>query len=737
MKRGLLVLLSAIFIGLPTFAQQNITIRQLQQVPLDSLLRADTLQNSIPTRWTLQTSPYNGDTVTVTAICVVPAKVMTFTAAGFTMLLYDTAATSDWKGLFVRVNSPTDSAQTILDGFLNVEAGDMIRMTGLVSEFPTTSMNSLTQFQPIAGRPISIIGSRPVPSAGAKQIGDFYRGLFATGSVRFSTGEPFESMLVTLTNLTINFKVNQARGTFSAVDQDQNEITMYDASRYFTLGHGGTSPFPADSIWALTYPQIGVGTRIDTIRGFITTVSGSENPRGYRISPLYRGDIKFGITLPNVSQHRRNPVVVPSDSAARISVRAVKPTGGFDIATVNLYYSLNGAPFVTAPMTFTASDTTYRAQIPQQAENTFVNYFMRAVDVMGNAAILANSSTTGFSSDTSKGFFFYQVLNRPLTIRDLQYTPYLNGRSGYIGAVVSVKGIVTADTANIMLAPRNTGGTNAWYIQSTNQPWNGIWVVDSTMATRRNGDSITVTGNLVENFDVTRIERLSSPPTVHTTSNPLPAAVVQQTGTFGPNVGNGTPAAEQYEGMLVQFNNVTVTSIDPVFSDPTEFEVDDGSGPILVRRDGTHMYSNVAADSAFGFTILRVGNRISSLKGVMYYSFNRYKICPRRASDFGTITSVREIDHDPGVPASYALGQNYPNPFNPTTTITYQLPVAGFTTLSLYNIMGQEVQSLVSEEQSAGTYTVRINASSLASGVYFYRLTAGRFSESKKMLLLK
>jgi hypothetical protein len=90
-----------------------------------------------------------------------------------------------------------------------------------------------------------------------------------------------------------------------------------------------------------------------------------------------------------------------------------------------------------------------------------------------------------------------------------------------------------------------------------------------------------------------------------------------------------------------------------------------------------------------------------------------------------------------GIPKQYALAQSYPNPFNPTTTIGYELPKASFVRLSVYNVLGQEVRTLVNQTQQAGYKTVQFNGGGMASGVYFYRLTAGSFSDVKKFILLK
>jgi hypothetical protein len=89
------------------------------------------------------------------------------------------------------------------------------------------------------------------------------------------------------------------------------------------------------------------------------------------------------------------------------------------------------------------------------------------------------------------------------------------------------------------------------------------------------------------------------------------------------------------------------------------------------------------------------------------------------------------------LPTAYSLDQNYPNPFNPATKINYSIPVEGFVTLDVYNSIGQKVATLVNENKTVGSYEVNFSAANLSSGIYFYKLTAGNFSETKKMILMK
>jgi hypothetical protein len=101
----------------------------------------------------------------------------------------------------------------------------------------------------------------------------------------------------------------------------------------------------------------------------------------------------------------------------------------------------------------------------------------------------------------------------------------------------------------------------------------------------------------------------------------------------------------------------------------------------------------------------------------------------------GTPTDVKEFGN--GAPTAFALDQNYPNPFNPSTKIQFEIPDARFVTLKVYNLLGQEVATLINGQLEAGRYRAEFDARNLPSGTYLYRLQAGDFSEAKKMTVLK
>ena len=98
---------------------------------------------------------------------------------------------------------------------------------------------------------------------------------------------------------------------------------------------------------------------------------------------------------------------------------------------------------------------------------------------------------------------------------------------------------------------------------------------------------------------------------------------------------------------------------------------------------------------------------------------------------------ITRVNNNQSIPFGFSLGQNYPNPFNPNTKIKYSVPQSSNVVIKIFDVLGNEIETLVNEEKPVGRYEVIFNAARLPSGVYFYRLKAGKFVETKKMVLMK
>jgi hypothetical protein len=170
--------------------------------------------------------------------------------------------------------------------------------------------------------------------------------------------------------------------------------------------------------------------------------------------------------------------------------------------------------------------------------------------------------------------------------------------------------------------------------------------------------------------------------------------------------------------------------------DPTTIpgvKTENGNG-ITKFTDFTENFSQTAHMSTLDN--LPIGSLIwDDAQLAAYNSANDWKaVAAGYVAKGGTIEGIKDVNH---LPTTYSLSQNYPNPFNPTTNINFTLQKASNVTLAVYNVLGQKVASLVNSFMREGSYTYQFDASKLASGVYFYRIDAGNFTASKKMILMK
>jgi hypothetical protein len=171
--------------------------------------------------------------------------------------------------------------------------------------------------------------------------------------------------------------------------------------------------------------------------------------------------------------------------------------------------------------------------------------------------------------------------------------------------------------------------------------------------------------------------------------------------------------------------------------------VDDNTGELIGEFDNVnytannlYLYNNIS----YQVNTQGIGNRTVRLKLVLDNNFEAEYSLSGIYSDEYVLnkTSVKQINYTGGeVVKSYELSQNYPNPFNPSTTIKFQIPTSGDAVLKIYDILGNEITTLVNEFLETGKYEVNFDATALASGVYIYRLNVNDFVNVKKMVLLK
>lgn len=176
---------------------------------------------------------------------------------------------------------------------------------------------------------------------------------------------------------------------------------------------------------------------------------------------------------------------------------------------------------------------------------------------------------------------------------------------------------------------------------------------------------------------------------------------------------------------VVNVNNVELKWSTVSELNNSGFDVERKSGNdwhkiAFVHGSGT---SNEVNTYAFTDNFLQTGNYKYRIKQIDYNgSFEYFNL---------------SADVNIGIPDKFMLAQNYPNPFNPATAINFNLPLESFVSLKIFDMGGREVMNLIKEKRAAGYYSVNVNASALPSGVYFYRLSAGEFNSTKKMILLK
>ena len=323
-------------------------------------------------------------------------------------------------------------------------------------------------------------------------------------------------------------------------------------------------------------------------------------------------------------------------------------------------------------------------------------------------------------------FIFSSVTSAQWISIDSVRTQDANGVSLLLGQTVTTRGVVTT---------KRELGASIVYFQTRTA---GLVAFDAPFAAGvKRGDSIEVTGVVIQFNGLTELSPVTSFTILDSGKivDPITVTCTQV-----------KASGETYEGRLIKILNVTAVRSTAganvttwtVSGSGTNYRIFSGGDSCDIR---IYASSNVANQPipSFPFNVVTLTSQFRSSAPFT----SGYQIIPRDSADFSIVTKINSFSNIE--PQEFILNQNYPNPFNPTTQLEFTCPPArqgiselGFVTLKVYDLLGNEVATLVNENKPAGSYVVNFNGEGLSSGVYFYSLFVGSNRvDTKKMFLLK
>ncbi|MBI2416847.1 MAG: T9SS type A sorting domain-containing protein [Ignavibacteriales bacterium] len=691
-----------------------------QEYPLvtiqDINIVADSLWPSFPP------SPLVGDTVRVRGVLMVHPIVspsgdrspIIWSGARWAAYIQDPVNPVN-GGLALIQNDTVGAAQGTL--FDLADTATVYEFTCVVAMyFQSVQCSLITTPQPVAISPVSALTKRPDPVP--LTIDSFYT---ATGTYNFAMRK-YQGVYVELRAdanhpLITSDRVTgtgSASGNFKINDLNGHFFWNYAQSRYYKSNANTLRP---------TYQPPTDGSHLSYIRGVLTMRADA-----YYLVPLYPEDMgTVTIAPPTVSGVRRNAATVAFNQ--NVTVTATARGTSANVASVKIFYRVNGGNLDSIAMTAIDS-ISYTGVIPGRPDSSFVDYYIKAVD--------ANNLSVTNPANTVTSRYSYFTLNTPLQIQHVRYSPFGSGFSGYNGYNVTLTGVVISDTSDI---PGNHGSNPPRvYMQNGSGSWSGIVLGTvgangTQVLSLKRGDNVTVNGTIALGSFGTRIDTLTSI-VVNSQNNPMPIPTVLPTASVGTNsLGNLT--TEPYNGTLVTYQNVVVDSAN---ADGTS-----NFGECYVNNGGTHTRviwsdGNTTYHNGLGlptFTLVKKKDFFESITGVLGYTHSQFKLCPRKNNDVVGYQPLAIEQISSALPVKFDLMQNYPNPFNPATRITYSIVSSANVTLKVFNMLGEEISTLVNESQNPGTYSVSFDGASLTTGVYMYSLSTGGQVQVKKMLLIK
>tara|TARA_B110000879_G_scaffold142292_1_gene185155 strand:+ start:3316 stop:5430 length:2115 start_codon:yes stop_codon:yes gene_type:complete len=646
-------------------------------------------------------SRYDGKKVVVEGICIVDGAL--YGSSSHNIHVSMSSTPSPFGSIRLRQGDP--NAQYSVN-IRNLKQGDSVRIVGTLSQY-----QGETQLEPETTNDAITLYKRNVAIADTVlTVGTFNDGSKNNNLV---TGEQWESSFVTFEDVDV-VEVSPFSGnrvSFTVQDKAGNQINIGD---HFTAQRTPAYTHPVTNQPG-TFSAPTIGDNFKSISGLIihskNNCAGATG-RGYELHPFDASQYVYGPSAPKISNKKRDQLAPTAVQAAVITANIRDLDGTITDASVfyNTGTDISDLNFTKIAMTKGTGDS-YSASIPAQANGTFVRYYVTATDDSLNTTAIPNSNPAAAS-------FAYRVRDNGLTIYDLQFTPFPNGNSIFVGNEVTVTGVVTASGAE--------GDLSIIHIQEENviSGWSGIELQNAGTTFER-GDKLSVTGSVLEDFGKTALSVTNVAKSGTGTIDPLfliPDSLVSY--SFAGN--------ERYESVLIGLHNPNgkLHVVDTNADDPSSFaewlvgrdKSDPANGArILTGREFESSTAVSYVNSSFRVKTPYPGEKIivtdtvqmDSVIGILTYSFSNMKLLPRDNDDFKNInlavTSIRTYSNDIKVSI-------FPNPSNDVVFVTAN---GNEYSVSIIDLSGKVVVNTSINESSNA-----VDVSELGNGVYILSLSS-------------
>ena len=706
-------------------------------------------------------SSYLGDTVTVVGYALIDGN-RSELASGSSptghrpvLNIVDTAnngAGGAFRGL--QVHGYFDGvASSVLD---NINPGMLIYVTGIVDAF-----SNETQIYPLDNSAVVVPGPTiPAPQPVSVSVSDLND---QSGNNLPETGEQWEGSYVELTGLTIIEDLSYSnRRQYLAQDDQGYRVQLYDKFLAMKDGNWQTvNPNSPESNGTLNpFP---VGTRLDTVRGIIDhnangCFGGGQFSRGYRISPVYPGDLVEGETPPIISNVERDIIFPGTSDAVEITADIVDVDGTVSGAT--LYYTTDvtvaSPSFTSVTMNNTTADE-YAAQIPAQGEGSRVGYYIEAEDNDNNSVTFP---VTG--AGQSQNTLIYTVRDGQVKIQDIQFVsnPNQSDVSPYEGLEVTVTGVVTSSWKAYDL-----GYT---YLQDPDDDeFAGIMLVNNIeLGDLERHQIVTVTGTVREELEVTQLDVASINEIDSTRFDTVSPVQIDP----ADSANQANRGWEKYEGMLVEYRNSTAGDSIYVTEAQRDFfgswTVSSQKGAprsrsswimtgIQAQQNQASVYVSVItndttqlpnSNAPMMVDVVPTSNNQSMIaaRGILSARYSQFKLTPRNNDDLigfsvpldsaqlepSTLPEAEDENSVSELPGNNVVSV-YPNPAQNFINVSVLVRTEN-TRAQLYDVNGRVVL-----EQTLNNDVNRLNTDNLSGGFYILRVVNGSEVLANEKVIIK